>query len=292
MKITNKYGLPEPFVQALVKNYRPTPNRYGVTTLLRGATQTVLERRHHDEITMDASEGIFMIFGTAVHQILENSGDQPGIYKEFRLEVPAGDGKSVISGIADVYDSNTGTVIDYKTGSVWKAKIGDWEDYRRQIALYAWMLNAHGYPCHTGQIVLMMKDHSKAEAKRKPDYPPYPVHVQTFHFTDEELSQAHREALDKVLLIRDLMELPTEDLPPCAPEERWNTGDRWAVMSDPKKKAVRVLDSREAAEKYMEDTGKGKYIEARPGQDKRCADYCSVSSFCPYWRKKNDQTDG
>lgn len=291
MKITNKMGLPEPIVQAMVKNYRQTPGRYGVTSLLKGATQTVLERRFHDEIAMDASEGIWALFGTAVHQILEKA-DADGVLKEFRIEVPAGDGVSTISGVVDLYDTKTNRVIDYKTGSVWKTKLNDWEDYRKQIALYAWMLNQLGYPCKTGQIVLFMKDHNKAEAKRKADYPQLPVHVQTFNFTNEELEEAHREALDKVLLIRDLMELPTDSLPPCAPEERWNTGDRFAVMSDPKKKAIRVLDSREAAEKYMEDTGKGKFIEARPGQDKRCADYCSVSSFCPYWRKKNDQADG
>lgn len=92
MKITNKYGLPEPFVQALVKNYRPTPNRYGVTTLLKGATQTVLERRFHDEISMDASEGIFMIFGTAVHQILENSGISRAFTKNFGWKYQLGMG--------------------------------------------------------------------------------------------------------------------------------------------------------------------------------------------------------
>lgn len=290
MRVTNKFNLPDPIVQAVQKNYKPTPNRYGVTSLLKGATQTVLERRFNDDITVDASENIWAIFGTAVHKILEQA-DSENMLKEYRIEVPAGDDVSTISGVVDLYDLNTDTVIDYKTGSVWKVITNDWEDYRKQIALYAWMLNQKGYPCKRGQIVLFMKDHSKAKAKRERDYPELPVYVKTFEFTSEELQQAHREALERILEIRCLMGTPTDLLPPCDPESRWYTGTKYAVMDGNKKKALRVLDSAEEADEWMKEHNKGTRVDVRPGENKRCQDYCNVADFCPFWRAVHDQAD-
>ena len=290
MRVTNKYNLPGPIVQAVQKNYKPTPNRYGVTSLLKGSTQTVLERRFNDDITVDASENIWAVFGTAVHKILEQA-ESENMLKECRIEVPAGDDVSTISGVVDLYDLNTDTVIDYKTGSVWKVITNDWEDYRKQIALYAWMLNQKGYPCKRGQIVLFMKDHSKAKAKRERDYPELPVYVKNFVFTSEELQQAHREALERILEIRCLMDTPTDLLPPCDPESRWYTGTKYAVMDGNKKKALRVLDSAEEAEEWMKEHNKGTRVDVRPGEDKRCQDYCNVADFCPFWRAVHDQAD-
>lgn len=290
MRVTNKYNLPDPIVQAVQKNYKPTPNRYGVTSLLKGSTQTVLERRFNDDITVDASENIWAVFGTAVHKILEQA-ECENMLKEYRIEVPAGDDVSTISGVVDLYDLNTDTVIDYKTGSVWKVITNDWEDYRKQIALYAWMLNQKGYPCKRGQIVLFMKDHSKAKAKRERDYPELPVYVKNFVFTSEELQQAHREALERILEIRCLMDTPTDLLPPCDPESRWYTGTKYAVMDGAKKKALRVLDSAEEAEEWMKEHNKGTRVDVRPGEDKRCQDYCNVADFCPFWRAVHDQAD-
>ena len=290
MRVTNKFNLPDPIVQAVQKNYKPTPNRYGVTSLLKGSTQTVLERRFNDDITVDASENIWAVFGTAVHKILEQA-ESENMLKEYRIEVPAGDDVSTISGVVDLYDLNTDTVIDYKTGSVWKVITNDWEDYRKQIALYAWMLNQKGYPCKRGQIVLFMKDHSKAKAKRERDYPELPVYVKNFVFTSEELQQAHREALERILEIRCLMDTPTDLLPPCDPESRWYTGTKYAVMDGNKKKALRVLDSAEEAEEWMKEHSKGTRVDVRPGEDKRCQDYCNVADFCPFWRAVHDQAD-
>ena len=290
MRVTNKFNLPDPIVQAVQKNYKPTPNRYGVTSLLKGSTQTVLERRFNDDITVDASENVWAVFGTAVHKILEQA-ESENMLKEYRIEVPAGDDVSTISGVVDLYDLNTDTVIDYKTGSVWKVITNDWEDYRKQIALYAWMLNQKGYPCKRGQIVLFMKDHSKAKAKRERDYPELPVYVKNFVFTSEELQQAHREALERILEIRCLMDTPTDLLPPCDPESRWYTGTKYAVMDGNKKKALRVLDSAEEAEEWMKEHNKGTRVDVRPGEDKRCQDYCNVADFCPFWRAVHDQAD-
>lgn len=288
MKITNKLRLPEPIVQACVKDYKPTSGRYGVTSLLKGTTQVTLERRYNDEIVQDASQMIWALFGQGVHAVLEKA-DIAGTLKEHRMECATEGG--TVSGICDLYNERTGTVTDYKTTTVWKVIKGDWTDYRKQLLHYAWMLEEHGYPCRSGEIVAILKDHSKTKAKVDRDYPPYPIHVQRFKFSENELKEAKAEAISKLKELREAETVADDDLPPCLPEERWNDGDKFAVMSKGKKRALRVLSSEEEAKQWMESTGKGSFIEERPGADKRCEEYCSVSQYCPYWRRKSEKAD-
>jgi hypothetical protein len=40
----------------------------------------------------------------------------------------------------------------------------------------------------------------------------------------------------------------------------------------------------EEAEKWMADNG-GDEIEVRPGEDKKCIDYCSACEFCNYYKE-------
>ena len=68
-------------------------------------------------------------------------------------------------------------------------------------------------------------------------------------------------------------------------EERWNSGDTYAVMKDGRKTALRVLNSREDAETYKESNG-GDYIEERHGEDRKCNDYCPCCKFCEYYKNK------
>ena len=51
------------------------------------------------------------------------------------------------------------------------------------------------------------------------------------------------------------------------------------------KTALRVLDSMEEAEEWKEKNG-GDSIEIRPGEDKKCIDYCNVCEFCNYYKEK------
>jgi len=69
----------------------------------------------------------------------------------------------------------------------------------------------------------------------------------------------------------------------CTAEERYNSGPRYAVMKKGRKTALRVLDTREAAEEWMA-TGGGDFIEERPGEDKKCLEYCAAAAFCSYYQ--------
>lgn len=287
MKITNKLNLPQPFVDAVTNEYKYKPKQYSVTSLLKGTCQAILERRYGDLVEQDVSDMVWLIFGSAVHSILEKGEETSTQLKENYLAIDVNDYK--LSGIFDLYDEATKTVTDYKTASVWKVISNDWEDYRLQLLMYAYMLRKIGFECDKGEIVAMLKDHSKTKAKVDSSYPQLPVHKVSFSFTDKDFEDIEKFIMDKFNEISIAENTDTEKLEPCTPEERWNSGDKYAVMKQGRKTALRVVDTEQEAREYMEWKGvteKDHYIEVRKGEDKKCNEYCSVNIYCPYYRKK------
>jgi hypothetical protein len=68
---------------------------------------------------------------------------------------------------------------------------------------------------------------------------------------------------------------------PCTDEERWYTGDSWAVTKPNAKRAYRVYKNRQEAEDNKPDD---MIVEHRPGEYKRCAQYCEAAPFCAQWQ--------
>jgi hypothetical protein len=282
MIITNKLNLPKPLVDMAQSDYTFEPNEYRVTSLLKGIRETILERRHQDEIEQDVSDMIWLLFGTAVHNVLENHQEGDQEIKEARLKVPIGD--YILSGQFDLYNADTKTITDYKTCSIWKVVYGDYSDWRRQLLIYAYMLQSIGFPVEKAEIIALMKDHSKSQAKIKADYPKQPVRKITFTFTEKDFAEIESWLHQRFEEIAKAEKLPDDELPLCTPEERFNKGNKYAVMKKGRKTALRVLDSMEDA-KYWMATNVGTFIEVRKGEDKKCQDYCSVCEFCNYYKE-------
>ena len=280
MIITNSQNLPSAFVEMARSDYIYEQNEYRVTSLLKGIRETILERRYHDKIEQDVADMIWLLFGTAVHSILERQQERADEIKEERLKVPVGE--YILSGQFDLYSGETQKITDYKTCSVWKVISGDFEDWRRQLLIYSWMMRSIGFPVKCAEVVALMKDHSKRDAKRKADYPKLPVKVVSFKFGEQDFQEIEEWLIAKFAEIKHAETLPDDELPLCTPDERFNSGDKFAVMSKGRKTALRVLDSQDDAERWMAVNGKGDYIEVRPGEDKKCIDYCRVSAFCNY----------
>ena len=87
MKITNKLNLPKQLVELVDNNYKPTHKQYSCTTILKPTRQIILERRYSNEIEQDVSDMCWMIFGIAVHSVIENSKESEGQFKEEKLKV-------------------------------------------------------------------------------------------------------------------------------------------------------------------------------------------------------------
>jgi len=280
--ITNKLRLPQQLVNMAKRDYKFEPNEYRVTQLLKGIRETILERRHYHEIEQDVSDMIWLLFGTAVHSIIEHHKEADHEFKEERIKIRIGN--YILSGKFDLYNAETKTITDYKTCSIWKVVNGDYEDWRRQLLIYAYMLQSIGFPVEKAEIIALMKDHSKSQAKIKADYPKQPVQKITFTFTEKDFAEIESWLHQRFEEIAKAEKLPDDELPLCTPEERFNSGDKFAVMRKGRKTALRVLDSYEKAEEWMEYNG-GDYIEVRKGEDKKCQDYCSACEFCNYYKE-------
>ena len=287
MKISNIYQLPQPLVDAVTSEYTPTPNRYSATTLLKGVKEIVLTRRHDDEIIQDVSEMVWLLFGTAVHKVLEESKENADQLKENRIEYTFDDLDMTVSGIFDLYDEGARMVIDYKTASTTKVLFNDWEDYRKQLLIYAYILNQIGLPCERGEIVAFLKDWNRPKAKREADYPKLPIHIESFRFNQSDFMQIDTFIRHKLACIKSTENMPDDEIPECTAEERWQKPTTWAVMKRGQKRAVRVLDSEREAYEYIADHGgeSSMFVQERKGEDSKCVNYCNCKEFCHYWRE-------
>lgn len=284
MKITNHSNLPMPFVRMAEDKYEIKPKRYSVTTLLKPVREILLNRRHNDEIEQDCSDMIWLLFGKAVHVILEQYSEGASEFAEEKLAVKFGNGY-IVSGVIDLYDIDRKEVIDYKTASVWKAVYKDYEDWRKQGLMYAWLLSQNGLPCEKVVFYAILKDWNKQKAKTEVEYPKLPVLKVEFTANDKEISEIDvyiHNKIDEIIFYEDK---PDSELPLCSVEDRWHDDDKYAVMKKGRKSALRVLNSYKEAEEWKAANG-GDYIEERKGTDKKCVDYCLCCTKCTYWKEK------
>lgn len=285
MKITNKMNLPQPFVDAARNEHVYVPKRYSATDVIGGVRKAILQRRHDDEIEVDAADQLWAIFGTAVHGILERAEETDMQLKENKVVVEMPNGYE-LSGIFDLYDAGTKTVTDYKTASVWKVNFGDFDEWRLQLLIYGYILREIGFDVERGQIVALLKDHSKTKA-RTGEHPPLPVFVKAWDFTERDYVDVEHFLYGKFAQIEEAEKLPDDELPLCTPEERWTRDEKWAVRKETNKRAKKLFraDQKAQAEEYAMQCGPGFVVEHRPGVDSRCIDYCSAAPFCSHYKK-------
>lgn len=291
MIITNKLNMPDAFVKAIQNSRHNADKCLSATTLLKGTKEIILTDRHFDEITIDASDEVWAVFGTAVHSILEHQEDEA--FKEESFSVPVWEGSEwKITGKVDRYDMKNETIEDWKTASVWKVIYKDFEDWRMQGLIYAWLLKKSGLNVRHIRFVALLKDFSKTEAKRNPDYPQSPAFIYEYDVNDNWLVDAEMRAHKKAMSVIENWETKDDEIEPCTPEERWSTPTKWAVMKEGRKTAVKVCTTEEEALNFIEELEKDKdkhFVEERKGQDKKCSDYCPCAEFCSYYKSLNQE---
>ena len=291
MIITNKLKMPDAFVKAIQNSRHNAEKCLSATTLLKGTKEIILTDRHFDEIEIDASEEVWAVFGTAVHSVLEHQEDEA--FKEESFSVPAAPGSEwKITGKVDRYNMATETIEDWKTASVWKVIYKDFQDWRTQGLIYAWLLRESGLNVRHIRFVALLKDFSKTEAIKNPDYPQSPAFIYEFDVNNSELEGVKDRAMYKALAVRDNWNTPDDEIEPCTPEERWATPTKWAVMKEGRKTAVKVCSTEEEAQNFIEDLEKDKdkhFVEERKGQDKKCPVYCPCREFCSYYKSQKSE---
>lgn len=295
MKITNKKGLPLSYVKTAeksVENPHNDKNSFSATTLLKGDKEILLELRHYNEIVMDVSDMVWTIFGTAVHKVLEDNNDTQDGDAETSITYDCPfDPTYKITGRTDLYNEEKSLLTDHKTGSVWKYIKEDYKDWTEQGYEYAWLYRQKGKMVIRARFICLCKDWSSSEyriAKLKGDrYPDSPIFVYEFDIDETRLQATGGNMITKARRLYGLIKANVSDdaIVPCSDEERWYTGDTYAIM---KKDAVRSLkncSSKKEAEDYIADKNlKNVEIVFRLGQNRKCMDYCICKEFCNFYK--------
>ena len=281
MQITNKTNLPEVIVKAIKADpYSRGESDISVTELLSPPRLVSLRRKHKDEITTDAADLIWSLYGRVMHNILEQAGEstQDTITEERLYTKQNG---WTVSGSFDAL-SLTGkdsfTLTDYKFVTAWRFLEGVPEEYEQQLNLYAELLRRHGYNVTKLSLTALYRDWSINNAKRNPSYPQKAVEIHEVKLWD-------RKRTENFLTRRIELHKNAEDtLPKCSRKERWTNPPQplWAVMKQGRKSALKLYEDKEEAEEHSRQ--QDHYIEFRAGTDVRCENYCDVADFCSQYQ--------
>lgn len=270
MKLTNNMGLPTPFVRFVERRQRrPDPSRLSVTSLIGPAWQRMLLCNHWDELEADASESVWSLFGTAVHDLLETYADPAEHIVEEPIRISTGD--DYVIGHPDLLSTQDGILTDYKVTSVWSLVLGGRAEWAQQLNLYAHGMRQAGHTVTRVQNIVFLRDWSAGKALAGGDYPSSMVVVVPQPLWSE--AECDRFLRDRL----QAHAAPT----PCSPEERWVRPSTWAVMKEGRKTAVRVFDNPLEAEALAAQASKQTVVERR-GRAVRCESYCSVRAVCRY----------
>lgn len=309
MKITNIHNLPEELVTA-VKNreYSKGDADYSATGLLQPPQIQVLTSWNYANLTVDVSDSIWSLFGSAVHFILESAaGEDKQQLAEKRLYAVVKNDydDKVISGMFDRYDKSLYSIDDWKVTSVWKVTKGELKDWTAQLNIYYWLfkLTYPNVPVEKLRINAILRDWSFREAKKaKETGGDYPLsQIQTIDISIWGIPKTIAFVAERIRLVenaktaRNATELFQKS--PCSVEDRWAKPDGWIVWSPSKNRTQKVFNSDENM--TMEQCEKEARLYAagmsapgykavlRRGESIRCDNFCLVRDFCAQYKSAN-----
>ena len=294
MKITNNYNLPEAIVLALTKdNYSRGASNRSVTQLIDSPRVQILQREFDAELYEDATDRMWSILGTAVHNIFEDATPEHDNAEE-RIFYEANGW--VISGAIDLqeqsdnYSGGVCTVMsDYKCTSVWSVIYGK-KEWNNQLNAYGW-LSRHGKGVDVDRlrVVAVLRDWNRREAKMKPDYPNAPIVIVDIpRWTNEEQDRYMEERI-RLHSEAEFNRLTGDPLPHCLESERWMQEATYAIMKGKNKRATRVLKTKEEADDFIKvkELDDSHTVVERKGKASRCeGDYCHVARFCSQYQSE------
>jgi hypothetical protein len=318
---TNRHNIPDHIANAIKVDDHFTNGDISVTSLID--SPKIYYLKSHTTYEVDIMDMMAAFLGTGMHTALERA--EKGRYKERVLkqaavvlseleeEKASGYLKKVvvdklggtvedniiremnwtmevlgwtISGTLDIYNKETGYIEDYKMTSATAFMYPEMKkSWNAQMNCYAAILRANGYEVKGARIHAFFKDWSKMKVVQNRDYPktPYmPIEIQMLE--NEKVVKYMEGRVDLHQRMR-----AGEDIP-CTTKDRWATVDTYAIMKKGNKKATRVLDSMALAEQEIEKiklkTAGEFSVEVRPGQSKRCEEYCPVKNICEQYKNE------
>ena len=278
MQLTNSQNLPAPIVNAIEsqrKRYQRGSSQITVTELISPPRLVALKWAHQDEIVEDASDLIWSAVGSAVHHLLEMGADDGLAEERFYADVRGWR----IGGQFDWLKA--GHLVDWKMMSVWEAINGLKKEKEEQLNILAHLARQNGHQIDKLWVGSIYRDWSKRKARTEDGYPKKQVEMHRVTLWEPDRAQAFIE--ERVALHQTAQ----KELPKCSADERWGRPNKYAVMREGRAKAMRLLNTQDEAEQWIEQQAKqaGLTIEFRPGESTRCRDYCPVSEFCTQFQE-------
>ena len=294
MKYTNRHNIPQEIINAVHNDsYSKGKATISATGLLQPPRIRLLAQENYEKLTIDVSDEIWKLLGQSVHTILERANENnEDVITEQRMFTVVNDW--TVSGQTDSIDVKSNTLKDYKVTSVWsivsalkEGKV-EWE---QQLNIYAYLYQqTTGKTIDQLNIIAIARDWNKNQYLRSGgDYPPSPVTVLDIDlWSDEE----QEDFIKQRVLIHQEAEvdyLINDKLPFCTDEERWRRKDTYRVEKKGRKTAVRVLDTQEEADEYVEGHKDSKLLKIvlAKGECVRCANYCDVAEFCNQYNEES-----
>ena len=283
MKITNKYNLPDTILNVLDRpTYSKGKAHISATELLNSPRIVQLKRKYWEFIETDASEMIWALFGSAVHNILEHGKGENHIVEQ-RLGTDI-DGWR-LSGAIDLQEEDEDGIAikDYKVTGAWSV-MNEKQDWHNQLNVYAYLVEKEAKKkVKSLQIVAIVRDWT-ARDTAKEGYPPSPIAtIDIPLWPMEEREQYIRERVHLHSAAYFEMETNSE-LPLCSEEDMWEKPTSYAVIKVGGVRAKSVHKTLEEAQHALNQV-KGYNLEVRQGDRTRCAKYCQVSEFCTQYKE-------
>jgi hypothetical protein len=296
MKLTNKTHLPQVFVNLVQRIvYSRGASDISISDVKDAPQKALLKKMYNDHITEDVADRYYAVMGSLMHKVLEVGVDEDeNTITEERLFQEVNGWK--ISGAIDVQIIEEDGVIlqDYKFVGVFSVILGEQPkpDWVKQLNCYAYLVRkAKGLKVKKLQIVAIYRDYKQNGAEQNSDYPKAPIEVIDLPlWTDEEQDRYMEE---RVLLHQQALKDNMEGKPirPCSAEEMWAKDDKFAIMKEGRKRAIKLYDSKKEAEEALKNNDHDDYyLEERKGEPTFCLSYCLVSKYCDQhkeWRKDN-----
>jgi hypothetical protein len=145
------------------------------------------------------------------------------------------------------------------------------DGWTRQLNVLRWLAHKNGHEINQLEVIGIFRDWRKTEAERNPDYPQaaiMAIPVPLWSLEDAE------EYITERVYMHQAASRGEEVL--CTDEERWFSGNTYALMKTGVKRALKVSPDRSA----LPEPTEGQYVEQRPGEYKRCDSFCDVQAYC------------
>ncbi|GAG79678.1 unnamed protein product, partial [marine sediment metagenome] len=184
------------------------------------------------------------------------------------------------------------TLDDYKFTSVWTVIFGLKTDWEQQLNCYKPFYEYAGFPVKELRVHILGRDWSRTKALQNHNYPKCEITTMPVPMWDNDKIKDF--VYERVLLHQACEKLSDNDLPLCTPDERWEKPTKYAIIKEGRKSAVRVLDTLENANQYINEKNlDDKHsIVLREGESTRCEFYCHLRDYCSQYKMMKEKEDG